>query len=70
MQAKESDMEIGPLIADKNFVNGNRTDAFRNVRQKSRAASTSHSTSYLRQAMTRENTRRLSWATLKSDIGI
>lgn len=56
MQAKESDMDIGPLIADKKVVMGNRTEAFRNVqRYKSRTASMSYGISYLPQAMTREN---------------
>lgn len=51
-------MDIGPLIADKNLVTENRTEAFRNVqRYKSRTASMSYGISYLPQAMTRENTR-------------
>ena len=56
MEAKESDMDIGPLIADKKFVMETRTEAFRNVqRYKSRTASMSYGMSYLPQAMTRED---------------
>lgn len=56
MQAKDSNMDIGPLIAEKKLVTENRTEAFRNVqRYKIRTAGMSYGMSYLPQAMTREN---------------
>ena len=57
MQARDTDMDIGPMVADKKFVTENRTEAFRNVqRYKSRTAGMSYGMSYLPQAMTREVT--------------
>lgn len=57
MKAKDSSMDIGPLIAEKKFITDSRTEAFRNVqRYKFRTAGMSYGMSYLPQAMTRENT--------------